>query len=161
MQHLFAGLSALLALRASGAQKTHEFVTAFDFDVSDTTERRSVSLDRQLELRVERYGALHQASAMGWTVAVSRKPVTGDNRRNLLYHSRSLHGAYPTDLYAWQWRTQLFGDVRSLPVYGYPYEVEVRCERCTVAGDGTDAYFTAGTVRVRWRTLPRANRPPV
>jgi hypothetical protein len=115
---LLVGLSVFLAPSAGSAQQARGFVTAFAFDVSDTTERRSVSLDRQLELRVERHGALRQTSAMGWTVAVSRKPVTGDNRRNLLYHSRSLHGAYPTDLYAWQWRTQLFGDVRSLPVYG-------------------------------------------
>ena len=104
---------------------------------------------------------MNPASAMGWTVAVSRKPVTREKRDNLLYHSRSLHGAYPTDMFAWQMRTNVLGDVRSLPVYGYAYEVELRCDGCAVAGDSTDAHFTAGTVQVRWRALRRANPPPV
>jgi len=153
------GMSILLAPDAIGAQKPRPFVSAFQFDVSDTTALREVALDRRLVLRVRRE-AEARGPAMGWSVAVSRRPTTPESS-NLLYHSRTLHGAYPSDLFAWHLRTHWFPDLRTLPVYGYPFEVEIRCDRCTVSGDSSEARFSSGTVRVRWRSLPRANPPPL
>lgn len=157
--HLLVGLSVLLSPGAGSAQKPRAFITAFEFDVSDTAARREVALDRRLMLRVDRFEGARGA-AMGWTVSVRRTPVTEESS-NLLYHSRTLHGAYPTDLFAWNTRERYFGDARTLPVYGYPFEIDVRCLRCTVAGDSSDAYYTSGTVRVRWRRLRYANPPPL
>ena len=77
--------------------------------------------------------------------------VRRPNAGNLLYHSRLWHGAYPTQLAAATLLSGVFPRVRRLPVQGRWWEVVIECERCAVEGEGTDARFTAGELRVRWR----------
>jgi hypothetical protein len=159
------GSAAVLAtvLAAPLAAQTHvdtaRFTTVIRFPVTDTTRVFEHSLDSGLVISVFR-----QADAdwrhMGWWVAVMRTPAPDDNSFNLLYHSRYWHGPYPTDLYAWHYGKTRFPNERILPVYGYPYELRVRCPGCKTAGQGQDAHFMEGIVEVGWRRLPRSNPHP-
>ena len=85
----------------------------------------------------------------GWEVEVEE--VGRPGARNLLYHSRSWHGPYPTQIAAETIRTGFFPRVRRLPVQGRRWEVVIQCDGCAVEGEGPDARFTAGELRVRWR----------
>jgi hypothetical protein len=115
-------------------------------------------LGNRLIVRVERQVDA-KGTVMGWYLAVYRIPATTESR-NLLYHSLAWHGPYPTDLLAWIHQRDYYPDDRTLPVYGWPYELHLRCRSCETAGDSTAVHFTAGTVEVGWRRLSRANPPP-
>ena len=150
-------LAAPLAAQAPAAD-TARFATALRFPVTDTTRLFEHPLDSLLVIRVFRQVDAHSRH-MGWWVAVIRTP-TERGSFNLLYHSRSWHGPYLTDLYAWHFGQTRFPDERILPVHGYPYELRVQCLGCETEGKDQDARFTRGVVEVGWRRLPGPNPDP-
>jgi len=156
-----AVLAAVLAapLAAQTPADTARFVTVLRFPVTDTTRMFEHPLDSGLVIRVVRQ-ADADSRHMGWWVAVVRTSAKGDDFFNLLYHSTYWHGPYPTDLYAWHYGKTRFPDERILPVYGYPYELRVRCPGCKTRGQGPDVRFTEGVVEVGWRRLSRSNPDP-
>ena len=126
------------------ARDTADFAVAIRFSVTDTTALFERPLGSDLRIRVRR------EHPMGWVVtATSERP--GDDPPNLLYHSPSWHGPYPTDVFAWSYRSRLFPDERVLPVRGHPYEVRIRLIDCRTSSTGDDATFESGTIEVSWR----------
>jgi hypothetical protein len=125
------------------AQDTATFTLAIRIDVTDTVAVVERPLGPRLLLRVTRAWA-------GWIVSVVRRPARQDSP-NLLYHSRSWHGPYITDVLAWLHAQQRMPDERILPVYRYPYEIRIRLIDARTLGTGEDAHFTGGTLEVAWR----------
>jgi hypothetical protein len=126
------------------------------FPVTDTSAVFERPLGSKLMVQVHREVDAHGESG-GWTIAVVRQPP-GPDRRNLLYHSWAWHGPYPTDLFAWIHEAGYYPDERILAVYDYPYELRVRCERCTTVKTAHGVAFAGGTVEVGWRRT-RKNGP--
>lgn len=135
------------------------FITALRFPVTDSARLFEHHLDSRLVIRVYRQ-VNAESRHMGWWVAVMRTGDDSGDSFNLLYHSRSWHGPYPTDLFAWHWGQSRFPDERILPVYGHPYELRIRCLGCTTEGQMPDVRFTDGVVEVAWRRVPRPYRDP-
>jgi hypothetical protein len=140
---------------AGDVQDALGFRPLLTFPATDTVSRYEATLGSQLVVHVVRMADVHDRH-MGWFVAVYRRPVS-KNSRNLLYHSLSWHGPYPTDLLAWIHRERYYPDDRILPVHGYAYDVRLVCQDCAVAGDSTAPYFTRGTIHVSSRRLKRAH----
>ncbi len=143
-------LLCLMGTRQPGAtQDTAALVLAIRLDVTDTVAVVERPLGSQLLLRVTRegYGRLEH---FGWTVSVVRRPAR-EGSRNLLYHSRSWHGPYITDVFAWIHAEQFMPDERILPVYRYPYELRIRLLDARTRGTGEQTEFTGGTLEVAWR----------
>jgi hypothetical protein len=122
------------------------------FDVRDPRPHIEVPLDAGLLVRAARID-------QGWEIAVV-DPAAGPHPRNLLYHSPSWHGPYPTQILPWHLPAGLFPDHRVLPVDGHPYEVDIRLQDLRASGAGDEARFTSGAVEVQWRRMPDANPPP-
>jgi hypothetical protein len=140
-------LAFAMALSAAPPQDTTPFAVAIRFTVSDTTVVFERPLGPALLLRVRR------DPSMGWTVTVIPRSSRLD-RPNLLYHSRSWHGPYPAEVFAWSHQSQYFPDERVLPVYGHPYEVRIRLIACRTSGTGQSVVFVAGEIEVAWRRAP-------
>ena len=151
-------LLLLPRLLAGQIPDTASFQRIWQFPVDDTVRLRSSSLDSSLTVELHRELDVHGTS-MGWYLSVVASSGS-EEHYNLLFHSLAWHGPYPTDLFAWIHRDQFFPDQRVLPVFGYPYELRLTCQKCAVAGDSTLVHFVAGTVLVEWRRLARANPPP-
>ncbi len=96
------------------------FVVSMRFPVTDTASAFERALESELILAVRRVPHAKLAH-FGGTVVVRERRV-GPEAPNLLYHSRSWHGPYPTDILAWIQQEQRFPDERVLPVWGKPYE---------------------------------------
>lgn len=136
--------------------------TILEFDVMAPDDAFSRTLQDGLKLRVER-DRMTGASHTGWSVYVTRGH-TGDN---LLYGMRNLHGPHPSHLLAWHFAgaEHYYDSTRILPVYGYPLELRLECQRCRVTPDHVQSppdvvfrnEFTAGTVRIGVRRLASAN----
>lgn len=144
------GLVAALSLPAPGwglPQDTTLFTVAIRFSATDTTPVFERPLGSSLLLRVRR------APSLGWTVTVVPRSSRPD-RPNLLYHSRSWHGPYPTDVFAWSYQHQYFPNERLLPVYGHPYEIRIRLIDCRTSGSEEAVVFEGGTIKVAWRPAP-------
>lgn len=138
------------------AQDTLGFQALLNFPVTDTTALFERPLGAALVVQVHRELDVNRTPG-GWYVAVVRRRG-GPEQPNLLYHSRSWHGPYPTDLFAWIHAERYYPDERLLPVYEYPYELRLRCKACTTVGSGAGAQFTGGTVEIAWRRLRRPVR---
>jgi hypothetical protein len=132
-----------------------------EFSAVDPRDRIDYALGRDLVVRAHReLGA--QGTRMGWRLgAVDRR--LGDSP-NFLYECLCGHGPHPTDILAWHLLKP--GDVASvgslseriLPVWGYPYELQIRCTGCEAEGDGPlSARFIGGTIEINWRRLPLSN----
>jgi hypothetical protein len=130
-------------------QDTAEFVTTIRLNVADTTSLIERPIGRALVLQLRRVPQ-GRLTRFGWQVAVLRRPVRPGGW-NLLYHSRNLHGPYPTDILAWIQQRQYYPDERVLSVYGQPYEIRIRLIDCRTSGTGEDAQFETGTIEVGWR----------
>jgi len=133
------------------------FERVLAFSVTDTTSAYSVPLGPRLVLRVTQERTA-TGTALGWYLDVERRPADGTGR-NLLYHSLGWHGPYPTDFFAWIHRQAYFPDDRTLPVFGWPFDLRAVCRACTVAGDSARVSFSAGTLEVwvRRRHAPNPN----
>ncbi len=121
------------------------------FEVTDARQRIEHEIDSRLLLRVSRVPHVRLAN-FGWVVEVLERPV-GENAVNLLYHSLSWHGPYPTDILAWHAGAQVFPDNRVLRVQGHPYEVRITLSNITVRGSGENKEFVSGSVEVSWRRI--------
>lgn len=140
----FKRISGIADSDGSAPPDTAGFEVVIRFSVTDTTAVFERPLGRALRIRVTRY------SGADWKVSVVRQSP-GVDQPNLLYHSRSWHGPYPTDVLAWAHRSRFFPDERILPVRGHPYEIRIRLIDCHTSGSGGDAVFDAGTIDVAWR----------
>ncbi len=140
---IVAGIACVAPL-ASIPQDTTPFTTIVRFQVTDTASLIEHPLGSALILQIR------AVPSLGWTVAVVRRPARVSTR-NLLYHSRTWHGPYPTDIFAWIHDRHYFPDERFLPVYGYSCELRIRLLNAETAGTGDEVRFAAGTVEVAWR----------
>jgi hypothetical protein len=106
------------------------------------------AISSRLVLRVRRWPG-HDGGVAGWEVEVTsrRRPSAG----NLLYHSKTWHGPYPTQFAAELHGSGQFPAERRLPVHGHRWEIIASCEECAVTGEGFHTSFVRGTLRVRWR----------
>ena len=139
-------------LIAMAAFLLHNFVVAakqkpansFSFDMADSRSAIYRDINKDLALRAVK-------EEMGWNVQVARKPTNQKSSWNLLYHSLKWHGPYPSEVYAWHVANQFFPNERTLDVRGYPYEVRIVLVNPIVEGEGSQASFKSGTVRISWR----------
>jgi hypothetical protein len=150
---LLVPVTALPAQAPSGTG----FQEIYRFPVSDTVALRKSSLEHGLLLTIH-WERTARGAPLGWYVSVT-DPGGERPERNLLFRRLAWHGPYPTDLFAWHHRLGYSPDERVLPVYGFPLELRVACERCQVTGDSSEARFVAGEVSVGWRRLSTANPP--
>ena len=148
------GLLAL-ALMAGAAPAATSYQTILEFPAADTQREFSVDLSRDVILTIKRTVDAHGVH-MGWGFAAIDRRLA--DSPNFFYDCLCGHGPRPHDLYAWHFVENYYPSERSLPVYGYPIEVRVRCIYCEVAGGNSrQAHFTGGTVEVSWRRLPKNN----
>jgi hypothetical protein len=152
------GPSFLIALALGSSswplRAAEDFRSALTFSVTDERPEFAVDLSRDLRLQVRRAvdaKGLH----FGWDfMAIDRRL---EDSPNFFYACLCGHGPSPHDLYAWHFAKQYYPAERILSIYGYPFEVRVRCVDCQAAGIGSDVRFTAGTVDVGWRRLATSN----
>jgi hypothetical protein len=140
-------LAFAMALSLAPPQDTTPFGVAIRFTVSDTSAVFERPLEPALLLRVRR------EPSMGWTVTVIPRSSRLD-RPNLLYHNRSWHGPYPSEVFAWSHQSQCSPDKRVLLVYRHPYEVRIRLIDCRTSGTGQHVVFESGEIEVAWRRAP-------
>ena len=139
------------------ATEPDAFTTVLHFSVTDDRERFTVGLSRDLMLEVRRTVDV-SGHPMGWDLTAADRRLK--DSPNFFYDCLCGHGPRPHDLYAWHFVTNYYPSERILPVYGYPFDVRVRCVGCEVTGtDGKDAKFVHGTVEVSLRRLRKSNPP--
>ena len=125
------------------------------FPVTDERPQFEVRVGRDLVVRVLR-AVDAQGRHFGWDFAATDRRLK--KRANLLYDCLCGHGPRPHDLYARHFASHYYPAERTLPVYGYPYTLRVRCVDCQVAGpEGTEIQFTRGTVEIDAERLSEAN----
>ena len=138
---VFAGQKALAPVLSISATETQ----------SEFTQ----GVSRDLVLQVRR-GVDAHGHHFGWDVAVYDRRMK--RQSNLLYDCLCGHGPQINDLDAWHFLKDYYPAERTLPVYGYPYEIQVRCIECQVApGPGAEAHFVRGTIEFSVRRLPASN----
>jgi hypothetical protein len=155
---------ALLGAGASGAaceEPQPAFNSGFEFSAVDARERIDYRLGRDLIVRVHRQ-ANAQGIHIGWWLEARDRRLP--RSPNLLYECLCGHGPQPADLLAWHLLTpSAVGHIgplseRILPVWGYPYDLQVRCKGCEAQGDGAlSAHFVRGRIEIGWRRLARSN----
>jgi hypothetical protein len=145
----------LVYRRTTVARSGNSFVSVLRFQVTDAREAFTSALGRDLVLKVTR-DVDAQGRHFGWELSVVDRRLP--RSPNFFYECLCGHGPRPFYLDAWQFQTGYYGNVRVLPVWGYPYEIQVTCDGCTVAGENTDAHFNNGTVDIGWRRLASSNR---
>ncbi len=149
-------LSVLVLLSGCSAERSEgRFRVLASFAVTDTTPEVVRDLASGLRVRVRREGGLD--AQLGWAVEVTRTGMEG--APDLLYHSSTWRGPYPSHLLAWSVADHRYPAERILPVHGHPYELRLRCIRCRTVGGGEAARFTSGTVEVSARRV-RTPFPP-
>ena len=143
-------LAILLAASAGGVRA--ETVPSADGGELAVPVTSASGIDRsispRLVLRLRRWPGFDGRVA-GWEIEVAnrRRPSAG----NLLYHSRTWHGPYPTQFAAELHGSDHFPAERRLPVHGHRWEIVASCDDCAVTGEGFNTHFIRGTLRVRWQ----------
>jgi hypothetical protein len=141
-----------ILLAASAGAVPAETVTNADGGELAVAVTSPADVDRsgspRLVLRRRRWPG-RDGGVAGWEIEVTdrRRPAAG----NLLYHSRTWHGPYPTQFAAELHGSGQFPAERRLPVHGHRWEIVASCEDCAVTGEGRRADFVRGTLHVRWR----------
>jgi hypothetical protein len=148
---LVMGLAILL--QGSGVEGQTNPARSFSFDVADSRGTIYHDIGNDLVLRAVKQD-------VGWSVQVTRKPAGRKSSWNLLFRSSRWHGPHPSDIYAWHVKERYFSNERVLAVRGYPYEVRVALINPLVEGEGPQARFKSGTVRISWRRTRRGHAPP-
>ena len=147
--------AAVVALPGGPSAAADGFATILTFSATDARSRFDVPIGRDVILQVAR-AVDANGQPFGWDLSAIDRRLA--NSPNFFYECLCGHGPRPHDLYAWHFAEAFFPPERILPIYGYPFEVRVRCADCSVAGRGaTDTRFTAGTVDVAVRRLAAAN----
>jgi hypothetical protein len=133
------------------------------FEVLDSRKRIDRALGRDLVIRAHREEDA-RGTHMGWRLEVVDRRL--EESPNFLYECLCGHGPHPTDLFAWHLhRPDAVANLgplseRVLPVWGYPYELRVRCEGCEVEASEETARFTRGTIEIGWKRLATSNPRP-
>ena len=150
-------LLALIALGLSvqSAQADDLSSLRLNFPVTDQRQELSAPVGRDIVLHLQRNVDSH-GNVFGWDFAATDRRL--ENSPDFFYAFSGGHGPQLQQLYAWHFVEGVFPAERALPVYGYPFEVSIRCVGCqTVGTSGTEVSFTAGTVEVSWRRRSKAN----
>jgi hypothetical protein len=147
--------SILLAIAlgaARGADRQSDpFSPLLAFSVTDERPEISADIGTDIILHVRRSDDSRGRIAGWWFSAEDRRLVDSPDFFNAC---RCGHGPQAQDLLAWHFIDHYFPAERILPIYGYPFEVRMRCVGCRTAGKrGSDAQFIAGTVEVGFRRL--------
>ena len=121
----------------------------YSIEIAQQPLRHTRLLNRDLRLILtadtDRSGRI-----MGWQIGVYPVSKGGGN---LLYdRTARQHGPHPSQFDAWStaahyWPT---GE-RRLKVRGHPLLVMAECIKCRITGDGPNATFASGSLRIRWR----------
>ena len=142
-------LALVVVLQNTAPSRPDVFTVVLQFPATADPESYSVPLSRDVVLNIRR-AVDARGHHMGWDLAANDRRLERDT--NFFYECLCGHGPRPHDLYAWHFATDYYPAERTLPVYGYPLEVRVRCLECEVEGkDGTDARFIRGTIEVSVR----------
>ena len=152
---------ALFVAFAPAPAEREAFEHGVEFSVLDARDRIDYPLGPDLVVRARRE-VDSRGTHMGWVLkAIDRRL---EESPNFLYDCLCGHGAYPTDLLAWHLVSpEAVANVgplteRILPVWGYPYELRVRCADCEAqAGDPLSPRFLKGTIQISWRRLAESN----
>jgi hypothetical protein len=158
---VFIAAALTLALTLSLSQDaapspSGAFKIVLQFPATDDRPAFSVPVSRDVVLSVRR-AVDARGHHMGWDLAANDRRLERDT--NFFYECLCGHGPRPHDLYAWHFATNHYPGDRLLPVYGYPWDVRVRCIGCEVEGtDGTNARFVRGSIEVSVRRLSHANQ---
>jgi hypothetical protein len=134
------------------------FTTALTFPVTDERAEFTIDISRDVVVRIQRDGQARGRVAAWDFVAIDRRLTDSPNFFDecLCGHGPRLH-----ELSAWHFVERYFPPERMLPVYGYPFEIRVRCLACETTGSGADTQFASGTVEVGWRRLSTSNPRPL
>ncbi len=149
----------LCASAATHAQRPDAKQTdnAFTFDATDARKVITRDIGGSLLLRVVKERSVNQEH-FGWRVEVVRKPYRPSSR-NLLYHSRRTLGAHPSQIYAWHVTQGHFPNTRELEVWGRPFTVRVELVEPHAEGNGADARFVSGQIRITWGRKQNQTHP--
>jgi hypothetical protein len=157
---VLVGSATVVAASVGGGQTADTtaergFRAVLRFAATDTGGMFSVPLSRDVVLDVRRTVDA-QGRHLGWDLSARDRRLAGSP--NFFYECLCGHGPRPHDYFAWHFVSGYYPHQRSLPVYGYPLEVRVRCPDCQVAGtDATEARFVGGHVEISVRRLARSN----
>lgn len=118
--------------------------------VSITDKRKIITrnIDKNLLLRVVKDSSVKHEH-FGWLVEVVRQPYKRSSR-NLIYTNPAGVGADASQVYAWHIAGNEFPSEREIKVRGYPYSVKISLINGKSDGNGPDARFISGTLRISW-----------
>ena len=140
--------------------------TLLTFSINDAREEFVANAGPDLVMHVRRAVDAH-GHHFGWDLSITDRRLK--TYANFFYECLCGHGPSAHDLYAWhfgdngatlspQARAHLYPAERRLPVYGYPFDITVRCVGCEINGQKyTEAEFTKGSVEISARRLPARN----
>jgi hypothetical protein len=139
----------LLAAVGAGAQGRAGMLEGeLSFGVTDGRKVIARDMGAGLLLRAVKERSVTREH-FGWRLEVVRKPYRASSR-NLLYRSRRTLGAHPSQVYAWHVTSGQFPNLRDLDVRGRPITVRVELVNPVAEGDGPDARFVSGELKIIW-----------
>src|SRR5262245_27348063 len=123
------------ALSNGHPQAADQFPSILTFPVTDARTDFMIEVGRDVIVHARR-AVDAQDRHFGWDFSAADRRL--ENSPNFFYECLCGHGPRPHDLYAWHFVEAYYPSERILPVYGYPFEVRVRCLDCQTAGtEGT------------------------
>jgi hypothetical protein len=139
-------LAALaLVWLASIAQPADRAASSITVSLLDDRDSITNVMSPELLLELRGFGP---KARQGWEVRVLKRPA-GFGSRNLIHSAP--HGPDPSDAAAWQVAGHFFPNERVMDVRGYPFTVTIRLIDPVTTGQGPDATFVSGSLRVSWR----------
>jgi hypothetical protein len=131
-QFLFAKSSGEITINLTEKRKIHE-----------------VQINKDLILRVVKDSSVKHKD-FGWIIEVIRKPFR-KNSRNLIYQNKTGTTADLSQIYAWHIGSLDFPNDRKLKIMGYPLTVKINLLNPKTKGEGPDARFVAGKLKIIWK----------
>ena len=106
------------------------------------------SIDKTLSLRIVKDSSVENKD-FGWLVEVVKKPYRKTSE-NLVYQNETGTTADASQIYAWHISSGEFPNERELNVKNYPYAIKISLVEPKTAGEGPDAKFLSGKLKISW-----------
>lgn len=118
-------------------------------DLTDERKIFETDFGANMVLRVIKDSSV-QHRDFGWILEVNYKSAKR-GAQNLIYSNPTGTTADKSQIYAWQVGSREFPNYRALTVKGQPQIVKVTLIDPKVEGEGENARFTSGKLKISWR----------
>lgn len=137
-------LVLVFSFQSSFAKMTGEI----QIDLTDQRKVFETDFGTNLVLRVRKDSSV-QNRDFGWILEVNYKSSKRD-AKNLIYSNPTGTTADRSQVYAWQVGNREFPNYRVLTVKGRPQIIKVTLIDPKIEGEGENARFTSGKLKISW-----------